>query len=72
MWCDPETMTRVFIHYLVDEIPAAGLDEALETLHSISVFHRPRLESLQPLRNSPIKVTVLGRTERPIIPLPME
>jgi hypothetical protein len=72
MLCDPATLQRVYIHFLVDEIPVAGLADTIEAIHSITDFHQPATQSLLPAprKATPIKIT--GRTLRQIVPIPME
>jgi hypothetical protein len=65
-------LQRVYVHFLVDCIPAAGLIETVETLHSIAEFYQPRAQRSLPPPLKSVPVDVVGRVQRQIVPMPVE
>lgn len=70
--CNPEVFQRVYVHFLVDEIPTAGLGETIEALHSIVDFYQPTPQRLLPAPTKSSNARVVGRTQRPTMILPTE
>jgi hypothetical protein len=69
---DPEMLRRIFVHFLVDELPTAGLDEATESLQSMIEFYQPQAQTLLLPPRKSAKVRIHGRKQRPPMTFPTE
>lgn len=67
-----ELLKRVYVHFLVDKLPGDGIDEAIDALNSISECHALRQLRLPAPPRKMAQITIRGRMQHTVSPIPVE